>query len=57
MAGVSVHETGRGGTSGGQIFCCREGQAAYRLHQYDLDGNGFLANVLQLGDCPGLNLP
>ena len=25
----------------------REGQAGYRLHSYDLEGNGFLANVLQ----------
>ena len=40
-------ETGRGGTSGGHAFCCREGQTCYKLHQYDHEGNGFLANVVQ----------
>lgn len=44
---LPAHETGRGGTSGGHLFCCREGQSAYRLHHFDKDGNGFLANVLQ----------
>lgn len=44
---LPAFETGRGGTSGGQLFCCREGQSAYRIHQFDLDGNGFLAKVLQ----------
>ena len=32
---MAAHETGRGGTSGGHAFCCREGQAAYKLHQFD----------------------
>ena len=40
-------ETGRGGNSGGHLFSCREGQSSYRIHPYDLNGNGFLANVLQ----------
>lgn len=44
---LEAHETGRGGTSGGQAFCCREGQTAYKLHQYGHEGNGFLANVVQ----------
>ena len=44
---LQAYETGRGGNSGGQLFCCREGQSAYQLHQFDLEGNGFLANVLQ----------
>ena len=44
---LPAHETGRGGNSGGRLFCCREGQSAYRLHHFDKDGNGFLANVLQ----------
>ena len=44
---LEAHETGRGGNSGGHLFCMREGRAGYRLHTYDLEGNGFLANVLQ----------
>ena len=44
---VDAFETGRGGTSGGQFFCSREGQSTYRIHHYDKEGNGFLANVLQ----------
>lgn len=44
---LEAYETGRGGTSGGHLFSCREGQSAYRLHQFDHEGNGFLANVLQ----------
>ena len=44
---LTAHETGRGGTSGGHAFCCREGQSAYKLHHYDHEGNGFLANVIQ----------
>ena len=47
MEQLDAHETGRGGTSGGQFFCAREGQATYRIDQFDQDGNGFLANVLQ----------
>ena len=46
MEMLDAHETGRGGTSGGQFFCGREGQATYRIHQFDKEGNGFLANVL-----------
>lgn len=44
---LEAYETGRGGTSGGHLFCAREGQATYRLHHFDHEGNGFLANVLQ----------
>ena len=44
---LEAYETGRGGTSGGQFFCSREGQAAYKIHQWDQAGNGFQANVLQ----------
>lgn len=44
---LAAHETGRGGNSGGHLFCTREGQSAYRIHSYDLDGNGLPANVLQ----------
>ena len=44
---LPAFETGRGGASGGQAFCCREGQAAYKLHQYEHEGNGFMANVVQ----------
>lgn len=44
---LEAHETGRGGNSGGHLFCVREGQSGYRLHAFDLEGNGFLANVLQ----------
>ena len=44
---LEAHDTGRGGNSGGQLFCMREGQSGYRLHSFNLDGNGFLANVLQ----------
>ena len=44
---LEAYETGRGGNSGGQLFTVREGQSAYKLHSYDLQGNGFLANVLQ----------
>lgn len=47
LESLPAYETGRGGTTGGQFFCSCEGQSTYRLHQYDLDGNGFLANVLQ----------
>ena len=46
-ASLPAWETGRGGNSGGQIFCCKEGHSSYRLHHYDHEGNGFLANVLQ----------
>ena len=44
---LAAHDTGRGGNSGGQLFGLREGQSGYLLHSYDLDGNGFLANVLE----------
>ena len=44
---MEAYETGRGGNSGGHLFCAREGQSAYKLHSYDLEGNGFMANVLQ----------
>ena len=44
---MAAYETGRGGNSGGHLFCMREGQAGYRLHSFDHEGNGFLANVLQ----------
>ena len=44
---LSAEETDRGGASGGQMFCWRDGQSAYRLHHFDVEGNGFLANVLQ----------
>ena len=47
MEKLDAHETGSGGTSGGHFLCAREGQATYKIHQFDKDGNGFLANVLQ----------
>ena len=47
LATLEAYETGRGGTSGGHFFCSREGQAAYKIHQCDKAGNGYLANVLQ----------
>ena len=47
VTALPAWETGRGGNSGGHLFSCREGQSSYRLHHYDLNGNGFLANVLQ----------
>ena len=44
---LEASDTGRGGNSGGHLFTVREGQSAYKLHSFDLQGNGFLANVLQ----------
>lgn len=39
-----AYETGKGGMSGGHAFCMREGQAAYKIHQIDFEGSGFLAS-------------
>ena len=47
VTAMEAYETGRDGTSGGQFFCCREGQSSYKIHHFDKAGNGFLANVVQ----------
>ena len=41
------------------LFCSRDGQSAYRIHHYDLEGNGFLGKCASedaLGDCSGVSV-